>query len=127
MPPGGTEKQTPPLLRLVRAIAIAVLAYFSAAFLFFFLLALSRVPSPYWDINLQEPILFVLLIVTMGVCLIPYFQRDWNPNARMFSIVVAVFLLAYAVFRDSSVIDLDYPLHLVNRYLSDPIRRTLGI
>jgi hypothetical protein len=127
IPPVVGEPQTPAILRLFQAIVVAVLAYFTAAFLFFMLQAMSRIPTgPYWDSNLQEPLLFVLLIVTVGLCLVPYFQRDWNPYVRMFSIILAVFLIAYAVFRDSGVIDLDYPLRLINRNVFNPFRKAIG-
>jgi len=126
--PRFEEPQTPALLRLVQTIFIAIFAYFTAAFLFFFLLQLSRMPSgPHWDSTLQEPLLFVLLIVTVGLCLVPYFQRDWGPGIRTFSIIVAVFLIAYAVFRDSGVIDLDYPLRMINRNVFNPFRKAIGL
>ena len=112
---------------LLRTILIAIVAYFVAAFVYLVLAHISTSPhGPLWDSAFEGPFLFIMMIVVVGGLSVPFFQKEWDPGLRTFSMFAAVFLVGYAVFHGSTIVDPDIPLRFVVTHVFLPFRRATG-
>jgi hypothetical protein len=121
--------RTPWYVVAMRTAFLATLAYFLAAFAFLLLDHLSTSPhGPLWDSAFSGPFLFVMMIVVVGVLMVPFFQKEWDPGLRTFCLFAAIFLVAFAIFRDESnrFFDAQIPLHVVEDHVFNPLHRLVG-
>lgn len=111
------------LAKLVRTICIVVFAYFAAVFFDLLLVRISELPhGALWDDSFRGPLFFILMLVVCVLLSIPYFMKEWDPGLRSFSMFAVVFLVGYAVFDGSGVIDPELPLKLVMTHVVEPLR-----
>ncbi len=114
-------------VQLLRTLFLAALAYFSAALVYLTLVHISELPrGPLWDVSFQGPFLFVMLVVVVCVLVIPFFQKEWDPALRTFTMFAAIFMIAYAIFRNSGYIDPDLPMQFLLTHVVAPLRRLIG-
>ncbi len=127
------ELRRPHWLSSALAIAIAVLlAYFMAVFVSFVvntladdaIVGLSRTGLSIGA--LRVPLFYILLLIAVVALAVPYFQRQWDPAIRRFSLFSAVFLVAYVTFQAAGTVDPDIPLNALVRYVIVPLRHAIG-
>ncbi len=99
------------IVAFFRILAIIVLAYFSGTFFDLLLVRISQMPhGPLWDQSFVGPFFFVMMVLTCCLISIPYWMKEWDPTLRSWSMYTVVFIVGYAVFDGSGVIDPGYPL-----------------
>jgi general stress protein CsbA len=116
--------RTPWAAFLARTVLLAILAYFLAAFTYLILDEISRLPhDPVFGATFQGPLLFSMLIAVVAALSVPYFQTEWYPGLRTFSLFAGVFLIAFAMFHDteSSFFNPYNPARFVQDHISDAL------
>ena len=111
---------------LLQSLGLIIVAYLVAVFIYLVLIRLSELPhGQVWDESFRAPLAFILIIGTTVVIMIPYFQKEWDKGLRMFSILTALFLLAFASLSARGLVDPKLPLTLISRYAIEPLRHLL--
>jgi len=88
---------------------------------------LSELPSgPLWDDSFRSALVFVLVVAAAVVILIPYFQKEWDRGTRLFSILAAFFLLAFASLNKTGIAAPKTPLTFMSTHLFEPLRHFLN-
>lgn len=122
------EAKTFWLLSLLKTVGVVMVAYFVAIFVYLVLVRLSQIPKgPFIDDTLHGALLFIGVMIVVAACLVPIFQKEWDSILRSFSMFLAVFLVGYAVFNGSGIIDPNIPLNLLLHYGIDPLKARLGL
>ena len=111
------------ILGIFRRIVIIFLAYFTAVFFNLLLVRLSQMPrGPLWDASFQGVAFFIMLTVICALFSIPYFMKEWDPNLRIYSMYSVVFIIGYAVFDGSGVVDPAFPLKWIVAHVAAPLQ-----
>lgn len=111
---------------LLQSIALFIVAYIVAVFVYLVLIRISQIPQgQMWDESLRAPLVFVLVVGTTIVTMIPYFQKEWDRGLRMFSIYTALLLVAFASLSTTGIADPQIPLTFVSKHVMLPLRHLL--
>lgn len=111
----------------LQALALVVVAYLVAVFLFTALVRVSELPhGPLWDDSFRAPLAFVLIMGATILLLLPYFDRENDRGLRTFSIMSALFLLAFASLSTTGIADPKLPLTFLDTYVVQPLRHRFG-
>ena len=117
--------------RSVVASAFATLglvasSYLTGVFTYLVLIQVSELPrGPLWDESFRAPLAFVLIVVVAGAFILAYFQKEWDRGTRAFSMLSALFLLAFTSLSTKRVVDPVLPLRLTSHYVMEPLRHFL--
>jgi len=115
------------LVSLLHSLLVVVTAYLVALSTFLIVVHLSELPSgPLWDDSFRSALVFVLVVAAAVVILIPYFQKEWDRGTRLFSILAAFFLLAFASLNKTGIADPKTPLAVMSTHLFEPLRHFLN-
>lgn len=116
------------LFRLLQSLALVISAYLVAVFGYLVIVRLSELPrGPLWDESFRAPLAFVLIVGSATALMIPYFQKEWDAGLRTFSILSALFLVAFASLSSTHIADPKIPLTLITTYAIDPLRHLLNL
>ncbi|GAC1301283.1 MAG: hypothetical protein NVSMB19_09210 [Vulcanimicrobiaceae bacterium] len=124
----GDYRQPKPfwLFTVLHSLALIATAYLVAICTYLVILHVSELPhGPLWDDSFRAPLAFVLVVAAATVMLTPYFQKEWDTGMRVFSILSAVFLLAFASLSSTHIFDPKMPLVLLGTYVLEPLRHVL--
>ncbi len=114
------------LFELLQALWLIASSYIVGVFVYLVLIRLSELPhGQLWADEFRAPLAFVLIVATTVIILIPYFQKEWDRNVRMFSIFTALFLLAFATLSTTGLADPKIPLNFISHWIVEPLRSFL--
>ncbi len=120
---------TPWYVTLFATLVIGLIAYVLSAFAYLLLEHISRLPrGPLWDVSFQAPFLFVMLTIVVILLAVPYFNKEWDRGLRTFSLFAAIFLIAFAIFRQSTntPFNPDIPLEFFMDKVFTPLHHLIG-
>ncbi len=118
-----TERKANPIVLLLQVVAIIIVAYFAAVFFNTLLVRVSEMPhGPLWDPQFQAPLFFIMMLAVCVVMSIPYFMKEWDPTLRRFSMYTVLFIVCYAVFDGSGVVDPALPMKWLTAHVVVPIQ-----
>lgn len=114
------------LFSVLQSVVTIATSYLVGVFTYLVIQALSAMPhGPLWDDAFREPLAFVLIVIAAIALMIPYFQKEWDRGMRTFSILSALFLLAFASLNTTHLFDPKFPLSVISRYAIEPLRHFL--
>ncbi|GAC1311796.1 MAG: hypothetical protein NVS2B3_05620 [Vulcanimicrobiaceae bacterium] len=109
-----------------QTLGLVASSYLTGVFTYLVLIQVSDIPrGPLWDESFRAPLAFVLIVVVASGFILAYFQKEWDRGTRSFSILSALFLLAFTSLSTKSVVDPVLPLRLTSHYLMEPLRHFL--
>ncbi len=117
------ERKGNPIIGFLQIVVIVVVAYFAAVFFDTLLVRVSQMPrGPLWDPQFQAPLFFIMMLAVCVVMGIPYFMKEWDPTLRRFSMYTVLFIVCYAVFDGSGVVDPALPMKWLTAHVVLPIQ-----
>ncbi len=117
------ERKANPIVAFLQILAIVVVAYFTAVFFDTFLVRVSEMPhGPLWDPAFQAPLFFIMMLAVVVIMGIPFFMKEWDPTLRRFSLYSVLFIVCYAVFDGSGVVDPALPMKMLTAHVVVPIQ-----
>jgi hypothetical protein len=116
------QRKANPIVALLQILTIIAVAYFAAVFFNTFLLRVSQMPhGPLWDPQFQMPLYFLMMVAVCVLIGIPFFMKEWDPTLRRFSMYTVLFIIAYAVFDGSGVVDPALPMKWLTAHAVVPL------